>query len=63
MKSKKFIRPKKGRVIAGVCQGIANYFTIDVVVVRIIWVILLLPGGLPGLIPYILFWIFTPSEE
>lgn len=60
---KRLVRPKKGRVIAGVAMGIANYLNIDVVVVRLILVLLLLPGGLPGLLPYILAWIVIPSEE
>lgn len=60
---KRLVRPKKGRVVAGVCLGLANYFNIDVTIVRIVWIILLFPGGLPGLIPYILLWIVVPSEE
>ncbi|MBI4058181.1 PspC domain-containing protein [Candidatus Gottesmanbacteria bacterium] len=60
---KRLVRPKKGRVIAGVARGLANYFGIDVVWVRVIWLFLFLPGGLPGLIPYIIFWIAMPSEE
>jgi phage shock protein C len=60
---KKLVRPKVGRKIAGVAAAIANYFDIDVTVVRIIWVFLLLPGGLPGIIPYILLWIFIPEEK
>jgi phage shock protein PspC (stress-responsive transcriptional regulator) len=60
---KKLRRPKKGRVIAGVAQGFANYFGIDVVLIRLIWVFLLLPGGLPGIIPYLICWIVIPDEE
>lgn len=60
---KKLVRPKEGRVIAGVAAGMAKYFNIDVTVIRIIWVLLLLPGGLPGVIPYLVFWIFMPSEK
>lgn len=60
---KKLVRPKKGRVIAGVCVGIANYIGVDVTLVRLIWVFLLIPGGLPGLIPYFICWVFVPSEK
>lgn len=59
---KRLVRPKKGRVLAGVCAAFANYFNIDVVLVRVIWIILLFPGGLPGLIPYLLCWIIIPEE-
>lgn len=60
---KRLVRPKKGRVIAGVAMAIANYLNIDVVVIRLILVLLLLPGGLPGLLPYVLAWLVIPSEE
>ena len=63
MTTKKLIRPKKGRVIGGVALGLANYLNIDVTVIRIIWVFLLIPGGLPGLLPYIILWILVPSED
>ena len=59
--------PKKlyrsdNKMIAGVCAGIAEYFNIDPTIVRIIFVLLLLPGGLPGFIPYILLWIVIPNK-
>jgi phage shock protein PspC (stress-responsive transcriptional regulator) len=59
---KKLCRPKDGRKIAGVCAGFANYFGIDVTLVRLFWLLLLLPGGLPGLLPYIVCWIIIPEE-
>ncbi len=57
------VRPKKGRMIAGVAKGIANYFKISVILIRLIWLFLLLPGGLPGFLPYIICWILIPSEQ
>ena len=59
---KKLVRPKEGRKIAGVALGLANYFNVDVTLLRILWIILLLPGGLPGLIPYLICWIMIPAE-
>lgn len=59
----KLIRPKAGRKLGGVCLALANYFGIDVTIVRIIFVILALPGGLPGVIPYIILWILIPEEH
>lgn len=49
-------------MIAGVCGGLAEYFNIDPVIVRVIAVLLLLPGGLPGLVPYIILWIIVPED-
>lgn len=60
---KKLVRPKKGRKIAGVAAAFANYFDVDVTLVRIVWILLLLPGGLPGLVPYIVCWIVIPAEN
>lgn len=60
--TKKLVRPKQGRVIGGVALAFANYFNIDVTLVRLVWVLLLLPGGLPGILPYLLCWIIIPSE-
>lgn len=60
---KRLVRPIKGRKIAGVALALSNYFNVDVTVLRILWILLLLPGGLPGLIPYFLLWLVIPSEE
>jgi phage shock protein PspC (stress-responsive transcriptional regulator) len=59
---KKLYRSRTDKKIAGVCAGIAKYFDIDPTVVRIIFVILLLPGGFPGLIPYLILWAVVPEE-
>jgi phage shock protein C len=60
---KRLVRPIKGRKVAGVALALANYFTIDVTILRIVWVLLLLPGGLPGILPYLLLWLLIPGEE
>ena len=46
-------------VIGGVCGGIANYFEIDPVIVRVIATILLFGSGI-GILPYIILWCITP---
>lgn len=58
---KRLIRPRHGRKIAGVCLGFAEYFDIDVTVVRVIWLAALIMSGI-GLIPYIFAWIVMPEE-
>lgn len=63
MKEKKLVRPRADRKIAGVCAGLAQYFGIDVTVVRIIFVFLLLPGGAPGFVPYLILWALMPDAE
>lgn len=59
---KKLYRSKTDKKIAGVCGGLAEYFDIDATVVRIIFLILLLPGGFPGLIPYLILWAVVPEK-
>ena len=59
----RLVIPKKGRKVAGVAAAFANYFGVDVTLIRIVWLILFVPGGLPGLIPYVLCWIVIPQEE
>lgn len=60
---KKLVRPRKGRKIAGVALGLANYLGVDITVMRALWVFLLLPGGAPGLLPYLILWLVMPDEE
>lgn len=60
--SKRLYRSRQDRMIAGVCGGLAEYFDIDPVIIRIIAVVLLLPGGLPGFLPYIILWVIVPEN-
>ncbi|MHB1134930.1 MAG: PspC domain-containing protein [Chloroflexota bacterium] len=59
---KRLYRSRNDRMIAGVAGGLAAYFGVDPVVVRLLWVLLLLPGGIPGLVPYIICWVVIPDE-
>lgn len=62
MAVKRLYRSRKDRVIAGVCGGLGEYFNIDPVIFRVLAVILLIPGGFPGLIPYVVLWIIVPQK-
>jgi phage shock protein PspC (stress-responsive transcriptional regulator) len=53
-------RPDEGP-IAGVCAGVAEYFNVDPVIVRIAAVVLAITG--PGVIAYGLAWIFVPAAS
>ncbi|MCA0228136.1 PspC domain-containing protein [Candidatus Saccharibacteria bacterium] len=59
---KKLYRSKSDKKIAGVCGGLGKYFGIDPTVIRIGFVLLALPGGLPGVLPYLLLAIIIPQE-
>ena len=60
---KQLRRSRNNKLIAGVCGGIAEYFNIDVTVVRVVAFLLLLPGWLPGFVPYIILWIIMPIAD
>jgi phage shock protein C len=54
-------RSRTDRWVGGVCGGLAEFFGISVFWFRLAFVILLIPGGLPGLVPYLVMWIIIPS--
>jgi phage shock protein C len=56
-------RSRSDRKIAGVCAGLAQYFDLDVTLVRILCIFLTLATGVcPGIVTYLLAWILVPSE-
>lgn len=57
----KLRRSRSNRVIAGVCGGLAEFFGISTFWFRLAFLITLLPGGVPGLLLYLLAWIIIPS--
>lgn len=59
---KPLLRPRAGRKIAGVCRGFAEYFDLDVTLVRVVWLISAFIPTCLGLIGYIVAWILVPNE-
>ncbi len=57
---RRLFRDENHKLVGGVCSGIANYFDIDIVIVRIVFLVLLFSFGI-GFIPYIILWIAVPS--
>jgi phage shock protein PspC (stress-responsive transcriptional regulator) len=57
-------RPDEGK-LGGVCAGMAEYFDVDVVLVRAAWVVLSIwPGAIVfGLIAYVAAWVLMPRAE
>jgi len=58
---KRVFRSKQDRVISGVCGGIAEYFNIDPVWIRIIAVVLAIMEGV-GIVLYVIAWIIIPEN-
>jgi len=59
--SKKLYRAGKGHVLGGVCAGLADYLSIDVVILRILWLVLTLVQGI-GAIAYIVCLVLIPKN-
>lgn len=61
--TKKLCRSRNKRIIAGVCGGLSDFFGISVFWFRLAFFILLIPGGLPGLVPYTILWLVMPRSS
>ena len=59
---KKLYRSKDDRMLAGVCGGIGEYLDIDPTVVRILWIVSAVFGGV-GILVYLLCAIVIPDKE
>lgn len=60
--SRRLFRNPNDRVFGGVCSGVANYFDIDPVIVRLVFAVMFLTAGI-GLVAYILAWIIIPAAK
>ena len=58
---KRVYRSKKNKMLAGVCGGIAEYFEVDPVLVRLLFVLLLFMGFV-GIIIYLVAWLLIPEN-
>lgn len=58
---KRLLRPRTGRKIAGVCLGVAEYFDVDVTLVRLLFLLTAILTGV-GLVAYVIGWIVMPNE-
>lgn len=59
---KRLRRSSTDSIIAGVCGGIAEYFAIDPVAVRVAYVLLTLFTAFSGVLAYIILWIVMPQR-
>ena len=55
-------RSRSNRMIAGVCGGLADFFGISAFWFRLAFLIALIPGGVPGILVYLIMMIMVPSE-
>lgn len=60
--SKRLYRIEQGKMLAGVCGGIAEYFDVDPSLVRLAWVLFCAVGG-SGVLAYIVAAIIIPKKS
>jgi phage shock protein PspC (stress-responsive transcriptional regulator) len=60
--SKKLYRDTEDKFLGGVCAGLAHYFGIDTIWMRLLWLVLFFFFG-TGILIYILLWILIPQAE
>jgi len=59
--SERLVRPRNGKLIAGVCAGLARRFGWSAATVRILFLLsCLLPG--PQVLVYLVLWVVMPKE-
>ncbi len=64
METDKKLRKSADKIVAGVCAGIADYFSIDPTLVRVAYAALaVFSAGFPGLLLYIVMCIIMPPAE
>ncbi len=55
-------RSRHNRILAGVCGGLADFFGISSFWFRLAFLLALIPGGVPGILIYLIMWIIIPAE-
>jgi phage shock protein C len=63
-KNKRLYRSQTNSVFAGICGGLGDYFDIDPVLLRLIWLLIVIfTGVVPGLLAYIIAIYIIPKES
>jgi phage shock protein C len=60
--TKILVRSRKGRMVAGICAGIADYSGLDVTLVRLMVAVVSLITGGAGVLAYLAAWVIIPGE-
>ena len=60
--SKTLVRTRDGRIVAGVCSGLAEYFGLDANLIRVIVAVLTVFTGGVGALAYLPAWVVIPEE-
>jgi phage shock protein C len=55
-------RSRDNRMVAGVCGGLAEFYGISAFWFRLAFLIALIPGGVPGILVYLIMVMIVPNE-
>jgi phage shock protein PspC (stress-responsive transcriptional regulator) len=58
----RFVRPREGRMIAGVCAGLSMAYGWDVAIVRLVVALAILCAGVP-IVLYLIAWVVMPNAD
>lgn len=61
--TKVLVRKRNGRMVAGVCAGLADYFGSDVTLLRVIVAAVAVVTGGAGILAYLVAWAIIPEED
>lgn len=59
---KRLYRSGRDNMLGGICGGIGEYFSLDPVLVRLIWVILAFASLGTAILVYIILWVIIPKH-
>lgn len=59
---KKLFRDPEGKVLGGVSGGLASYFSVDIILIRVLFIALTIAGGF-GVLMYIVLWVTLPEAR
>ena len=62
MNNKRLYRSEQDKALGGVAAGLAQYFDLDVTLVRMLFVLLALADGV-GILLYLAMWLIMPEES
>jgi phage shock protein C len=54
-------RSRTNRIFLGICGGLGEFFGINPIWFRLAFIIAAIPGGLPGLLIYLILWLIIPK--
>jgi phage shock protein PspC (stress-responsive transcriptional regulator) len=61
-KIRRLYRSRKDRMLCGVCGGLAEYFEVDPMIVRLLWIVLTLLSLGAGIIAYLIACVIVPEK-